>query len=579
MGQLAPGRYYWQVEAYTADGLWSPWSEKRSFTIVSPQAPSAPLLVQPGAGASLLQDAAVTLEWSSVAGGAQYKVEWQRDGDSIQNSGKINATSHYLGQLAPGTYYWQVEAYTADGLWSPWSERRTFTIVSPHAPSAPLLVQPGANGVFDEGDSVRLTWSSNFGEQFFAELQGAYFGDGWMPNGWYETNEWEVHDLEPDLYQWRVKARSGVNESPWSATGQFIIRPSAPTIQSAQPVSCRQINLTWSTNSNHTEYFEIYRDNSLIGWVWSGTTHYDDSGVDGNTTYTYYVKGLRYRLGGVSESRVVTTQPCNDDERSTVHVPYASVGSGPSGPSDPLGMVLIPAGTFQMGCDSDNSAESCNSDEQPLHTVYLDAYYIDRYEVTNVRYQACVDAGACMSPLSIRSGTRASYYGNPTYDDYPVVNVLKSFAVNFCAWEGKRLPTEAEWEKAARGNGDLRKFPWGNEAPTCIHANWGGQPSGCVGDTNAVGSYPMDTSPYGVMDMAGNVQEWVNDYYNADYYSLSPDHNPTGPPEKIKYDVMRGGSWYPVNDMSGNQMRVAKRGWDLSTVYGSMYGFRCVRTQ
>lgn len=224
--------------------------------------------------------------------------------------------------------------------------------------------------------------------------------------------------------------------------------------------------------------------------------------------------------------------------------------------------IFIPAGEFMMGCDNSNPAESCEENELPLHFVYVDGYSIDKYEVTNLRYQACVDAGGCTSPHEKGSSTRNFYFGNPDYADYPVNMVDFYQARDFCLWAGRRLPTEAEWEKAARGNVDTRKFPWGN-------ADLDETLTNTTDDTMPVGSYPKGASPYGVMDMTGNVSEWVDGFY--DDYIPSPHSDPMGVVTGIEKRIKRGWPLYG---------RIAYRSSEWHPEDGGVGdGFRCARSQ
>ncbi|KAF0106587.1 MAG: hypothetical protein FD146_2495 [Anaerolineaceae bacterium] len=231
-------------------------------------------------------------------------------------------------------------------------------------------------------------------------------------------------------------------------------------------------------------------------------------------------------------------------------------------PSDGMVMVYVPEGEFTMGSNDGKP------NEQPVHTVYLDAYWIDQTEVTNRMYALCVAAGQCDPPGSSASYTRQNYYGNPEYADYPVIYVSWNVADAYCSWAGARLPTEAEWEKAARGT-DGRTYPWGNTSPNSSLLNY----NMIIGNTTTVGEYPSGASPYGALDMAGNVWEWVADWYSDNYYSSSPDSNPTGP-SSGGLRVLRGGAWYYYDVL----VRSANRNRDYPTSSDISVGFRCSRS-
>jgi len=230
---------------------------------------------------------------------------------------------------------------------------------------------------------------------------------------------------------------------------------------------------------------------------------------------------------------------------------------------EPRATVRVPAGPFTMG-----SAKGA-PDEQPVHRVKVSALRLDRFEVTNARYRECVKAGACTAPALPVSHTRPHYFDDPAFDEYPVIFVSWPQADQFCRFAGGRLPTEAEWEKSARGPKDQREFPWGDEAPDCRRANSGGL-KGCVGDTDQVGKRPLGASPYGAQDLAGNVWEWVADWYAADAYRLKPVPDPTGPATGT-LKVMRGGCW----ESGASTLRVSCRKAELPAAWADNVGFRC----
>ena len=208
-------------------------------------------------------------------------------------------------------------------------------------------------------------------------------------------------------------------------------------------------------------------------------------------------------------------------------------------------MVLIPAGEFQMGSLWEDADENPNrgkgyfKDEQSVHTVYVAAFYMDIYEVTNVQYQKFVEATGNQELSEYYKPSK--YYDKPEFNqpNQPVVGLHWTAARDYCKWVGERLPTEAEWEKAARGSLEGKRYPWGDSINP-ERANYGHN----VGMATLVGSYPPENN-YGLHDMMGNVSEWRADWYSPDYYQNSPKRNPTGTASggPGEFHVARGGHY------------------------------------
>jgi formylglycine-generating enzyme required for sulfatase activity len=224
--------------------------------------------------------------------------------------------------------------------------------------------------------------------------------------------------------------------------------------------------------------------------------------------------------------------------------------------TDKATMVFVPAGEFLMG--SDETDPEAELDEKPSHIPYVNPYWIDQTEVTNGMYARCVEAGDCTAPM------HSAPYQQADYANHPVAGVTWFQAGEYCHWAGRRLPTEAEWEKAARGPDGFR-YPWGDTPPDDKLLNFAGQ----VGGTAAVGSYPAGASPYGALDMAGNVWEWVSDGYDPVYYAYSPTADPPGG-TSTNQKIVRGGAW----GVDERAVRSANRFWAFPG-RNDTDGFRC----
>lgn len=230
-------------------------------------------------------------------------------------------------------------------------------------------------------------------------------------------------------------------------------------------------------------------------------------------------------------------------------------------PVNQMELAYVPAGEFTMGASPYDSDRDTN--EEPQHAVYLDAFWISKTQVTNAMFNTCVNAGVCKYSASHQTNP---YYLDPLYVDHPVVYISWPMAQTYCAWTGGRLPTEAEWEKAARGT-DGARYAWGEERPREKFVNAGN----VYGTTTAVGLFPYGKSPYGALDMGGNVREWVSDWYDPDYYQYAPTNNPLGPESGDK-KVLKGAAYSDDIRYTRPSNRLAHE----PKSPGAVRGFRCV---
>jgi formylglycine-generating enzyme required for sulfatase activity len=246
-------------------------------------------------------------------------------------------------------------------------------------------------------------------------------------------------------------------------------------------------------------------------------------------------------------------------------------------PAPPPGMVLIPGGTFMMGCTEGD--RECTDDEYPQHSVTLRQFYMDKTEVTNEAYQKCVEAKSCDEPE--QAYRENCNWGKADRANHPVNCIFWNQAKSYCGWAGKRLPSEAEWEYAARSGHSNWKYPWGNEEPDCnkavCHEGFkmifgGGIKEGCgKGTAWLVGS--MQENEFGLYDMAGNVSEWVDDCWNYSYVG-APNDGTVWSKGMCGHKVYKGGNWYEGSHFLSPSYRFWSTRFDKS----STIGFRCAKS-
>jgi len=564
--------YYWQIIATDSFGA-TTTGPVWSFTTSHNQAPNTPSFPSPD-NEAVDQADILTLSW----------IGGDPDGDTVRYailfasvnppnvfvSSNQNDTSYVTRTLASDTtYFWQVvstDSYGDSATGPVWSFSTTN-----HAPNVPASPNP-ADAAISQNLNLTLSWMGGDPDgsevTYDVYLKASDTTPDDLVSGNQSSNSYNIGPLTANTtYYWQIVAKdhSLSTEGPvWQfrTLNQVPNIPASPfplnyrSIESTNPIT---LSWTGGDPDGDAVTYDVYleagnSDPDILVSNDQSSTSFLTGTLNSNTIYYWKIIAMDSR-------GAITTSPI-----------WQFTIMDPLQPIDDV-MVEIPAGDFQMGCaTADCSTNSFRIDELPLHTVTMSSYSIDKYPVTNYWYAQCVDAGTCQAPHFSSSRTRDLYYDDPQYKNYPVINISWNDANDFCAWAGKRLPSEAEWQKAARGSSDTRQYPWGNDTPTCTLTNFYDGTDYCVGDTTSVDNYPLGVSPYGVWDMSGNVKEWVNDWYDANYYSISPASNPPGA-QSGEYKVILSDGW----NANAPWISLTNRHRYSATDWNSNRGFRCAK--
>ncbi|MDD5224893.1 MAG: SUMF1/EgtB/PvdO family nonheme iron enzyme, partial [bacterium] len=424
--------------------------------------PLAPSALQ----AEAYSAAQINLSWTDNSNNEDgFKIERKTGAEEtysqIGTPGADSSSYRDTGLACETTYYYQVRSNNKAGD-SNYSDAVSATTLTcpPAIPAAPSNLTAAVVSNFQ----ININWQDNSSQEDGFKIErktGA--GGTYAQVGTAGADSTGYQDAglacETDYY-YRVRSFNAIGSSGFTgevnaATGAC---PAAPANLQAAAVSASQVDLTWSDNSSDESGFQVERKRGAGGEYFpiyassAGVTNWSDSGLGGGPeSETYFYRVSAYYPGGHSAY--------SNETAATV----------PAGTSWPEGMTSVPADCFQMGDVSNTGL----ADEKPVHTVCVSAFQMDIYEVTNAKYQYCVEGGfyegSCKKPGDVDSvsGQRSPYYGNPDYADYPVIYVTWSQADKYCRSAGKRLPTEAEWEFAARGGLSGKKYPWGDDDPVC----------------------------------------------------------------------------------------------------------------
>jgi formylglycine-generating enzyme required for sulfatase activity len=597
---IASGKYYYHVKAAGIGGVESGYSAVSNVTVTSCTPPS----VQPGAPAEVVLSVdgmlqhkdtrMLNLDWDTEYGLGRWDSAHESDGDwNVGNGVPVRAgriddsycvrasiamiVSYYGGDLSQDRISY--EQFGSFGV-APQGDLGAGHTMWPNEQST----QGSGRNIFDWAMDAPV-YSSRGKPSYYQVVNWINHGQPLLlsendTHAVLAIGHASLSGIESVLrLDPMTLSRAWVAWSSWNIT-EYHVPPASATPRSDEDTDGDSVpdTLQDSDNDGMTDFDEMIRFDldpndrdsdedgildklDLREYVFNNAGEYDPRNGDMDQDGSRKEKDIDNDGDGAFDG-------CEDANKNGVY----EHGLNESNNFDPFGFRLcgmvpgylsIPAGPFQMGIGPGTSIRG------PMHTVYLDSYQIMRHEVTNWQYMQCVIQQGCSGLMYGYSYSRNSYYGNPNYVDYPVLWNTWYMANQYCAWAGGRLPTEAEWEKAARGASDTRDYPWGNQDIDCTRANYD---LSCLGDTAMVGSYPAGSSPYGAMDMIGNVWEWVNDWYQWDYYAISPSYNPPGPATG-NYKVIRGSSYLGNVPSSYVYDRMYRAPDFLSDI-----GFRCMKS-